>query len=279
METPRLKTVTNTMPNHITNYVTFGGSDAKIAELLSRVKSDFSKFDFKTFAPMPDELMGSRSPSNIVSQQEYDKWVFKDKKDDDIYDSQRCITQQMSDDMKAKYGADNWYDWSINNWGTKWNAYDIHIVDDQVTFHTAWSTPFRAMVKLSEAFPDVVISVRYYDEDFGANVGEYELRNGQLEDENVPDDGGEDAYRLAIDIDGGDYHFSDNLLDLDDDCNINSTYYSTCIQLNHEKDYPFDDFPKKVLDKLLEYAIRDEKYERANKIKEELNKVKDENTR
>jgi len=267
------------MPNHITNYVTFGGSDAKIAELLSKVKTKDSDFDFKTFAPMPDGLMGSRSPSNIVSQQEYDKWVMNEKKDEDIFGSNRCITQQMSDDMKKKYGADNWYDWAINNWGTKWNAYDIHIVDDQVTFHTAWSTPFRAMVKLSEAFPDVVISVRYYDEDFGANVGEYELRNGQLEDENVPDNGSEEAYRLAIDIDGGDYHFSDNLSDLDDDCNINSTYYSTCIQLNHENDYPFDDFPKKVLDKLLEYAVRDEKYERANKIKQELNKVKDADTR
>ena len=279
METPRLKTVNNTMPNHVTNYVTFGGSDAKIAELLSKVKSKDSDFDFKTFAPMPDELMDSRSPSNIVSQQEYDKWVMNEKKDEDIFGSNRRITQQMSDDMKKKYGADNWYDWSINNWGTKWNAYDIHIVDDQVTFNTAWSTPFRAMVKLSEAFPDVVISVRYYDEDFGSNVGEYELRNGQLEDENVPDNGGEDAYRLAIDIDGSDYHFSDNLLSLDDDCNINSTYYSTCIQLNHENDYPFDDFPKKVLNKLFEYAVRDEKYERANKIKEELNKVKDADTR
>jgi hypothetical protein len=134
------------------------------------------------------------------------------------------------------------------------------------------------MVKMSEAFPEVYISVRYFDEDFGSNVGEYTLLKGDLIDENVPNDGGEDAYRLAIDIDGGDYHFSDWLAD-SNDYDINSTYFSTCIKLNHEKDYPFDDFPKRVLDKLLEYAIRDEKYERANKIKEELNKVKNENTR
>jgi hypothetical protein len=262
------------MPNHVTNYVTFGGSDAKIAELLSKVKSKDSDFDFKTFAPMPDELIGSRSPSNIVSQQEYDKWVMNCDKDSVKFNWEQCITQQMSDDMKKKYGADNWYDWSINNWGTKWNAYEIYVVDDQVEFQTAWSTPFRAMVKLSEAFPDVVISVRYYDEDFGANVGEYELRNGQLEDENVPDNGSEEAYRLAIDIGGGDYHFSDALVDATYEYDIFDTYYSTCIKLNHEKDYPFDDFPKKVLDKLLEYAVRDENYERANKIKQELNNTK-----
>jgi hypothetical protein len=100
-----------------------------------------------------------------------------------------------------------------------------------------------------------------------------------LEDENVPDNGSEEAYRLAIDISGGDYHFSDGLANAFGEFDIHDTYYATCIQLNHEKDYPFDDFPKKVLDKLLEYAVRDEKYERANKIKEELNKVKDANTR
>lgn len=279
METPRLKTVTNTMPNHVTNYVTFGGNDAKIAELLSKVKSVGSDFDFKTFAPMPAELEGTRSPSNIVSQQDYDAWVMKCKVEGDNFDWQKCMTQKMSDDLKHKYGSDNWYDWAIMNWGTKWNAYDIEISDDQVMFHTAWSTPFRAMVKMSKAFPEVYISVRYVDEDFGSNVGEYTLLGGDLQDENVPDNGTEEAYRLAIDILGGDHHFSDDLSDADGDFDIYDTYYATCIKMNHEKDYPFDDFPKKVLNKLLEYAIRDEKYERANKIKEELNKVKNGDSR
>lgn len=267
------------MPNHVTNYVTFGGNDAKIAELIAKVKSFTSDFDFNTFAPMPDELVGSRSPSNIVSQQDYDAWVIKCSQFGSDRDWEKCMTQKMSDDLKDKYGADNWYDWAIKNWGTKWNAYNVEVSDDQVMFQSAWSTPFNAMLKMSKAFPEVYISVRYFDEDFGANVGEYTLLGGDLQDEYVPDNGSEEAYRLAIDIDGGDIHYSDYLSDENDWMNIEGTYYETCVKLNHEKDYPFDGFATKTLNKLLEYAIRDEKYERANKIKQELNKVKDGDTR
>ena len=40
---------------------------------------------------------------------------------------------------------ENWYDWNISNWGTKWDTkpYDIEWDDDVVTFRleTAWGPP------------------------------------------------------------------------------------------------------------------------------------------
>ena len=41
---------------------------------------------------------------------------------------------------------DRWYDWSVQNWDTKWDAYDVVVTDDdpesvEIEFNTAWSPP------------------------------------------------------------------------------------------------------------------------------------------
>lgn len=52
-----------------------------------------------------------------------------------------------SEEMKI-YGRNNWYDWSIDNWGTKWeiDSGDAEIIDDvlYINFVSAWSPPTRA---------------------------------------------------------------------------------------------------------------------------------------
>lgn len=60
-------------------------------------------------------------------------------------------------ELIAKYGYSNWYDYCVNEWGTKWDigeqgASDIH--PDGTMLHTyfdsAWSPPTRAYDKLVE---------------------------------------------------------------------------------------------------------------------------------
>jgi hypothetical protein len=54
-------------------------------------------------------------------------------------------------DEKLLKGED-WYDWRIENWGTKWNGFDGIFNDDQTafTFSTAWSPPLPIIKKLAE---------------------------------------------------------------------------------------------------------------------------------
>ena len=45
-----------------------------------------------------------------------------------------------------EYGADNWYDFACLHWGTKWNAYEVEVIQDEehvlfVSFLTAWDSP------------------------------------------------------------------------------------------------------------------------------------------
>jgi hypothetical protein len=50
---------------------------------------------------------------------------------------------------------DNWYDWCKTNWGTKWDARELELCDEQeqwlsCTFETAWSPPIALYNYLQE---------------------------------------------------------------------------------------------------------------------------------
>jgi len=86
------------------------------------------------------------------------------------------------------YGYDTWYDWSIKNWGTKWNSRNTYVGDDYVEFETAWSCPVEVLMALSEKFSDVKIIVEYADEDIGSNCGGFILLNGKIHNHFEGDD-------------------------------------------------------------------------------------------
>ena len=61
-----------------------------------------------------------------------------------------------------------WYDWRVQNWDTKWDAYDLEVIDDdedqlEVRFNTAWSPPEAICERIREDYPDVSVSW-FYDE-------------------------------------------------------------------------------------------------------------------
>jgi len=146
-----------------------------------RPKTKFEEnFSFNMVTTLPQELDGTRSPSNIVSQEDYDRYTQLEKKhnikdtqdvnrlveDGTLTDEERellwkeGITQEMSDMRKSEYGYDNWYDWQVNNWGTKWDLKELvanELDDYQCTlvFQTAWCPPEPIVDKLREMFPDL----------------------------------------------------------------------------------------------------------------------------
>ena len=63
------------------------------------------------------------------------------------FDFQKIIPM----DKKLLEGEE-WYDWRVENWGTKWDGYDGRISDDgsAFTFDTAWAPPLPIIKKLAE---------------------------------------------------------------------------------------------------------------------------------
>lgn len=88
-------------------------------------------------------------------------------------------------DNILEYGHDTWYEWSIDHWGTKWNACKCKIGDDYMEFETAWSAPFPVIATLSHQFPELIFYHEWADEDLGYNCGKREFRNGVVVDDYV----------------------------------------------------------------------------------------------
>lgn len=160
------------MPNHVRNELYFEcDNEERIWELMDTIKGDDSPIDFEKIIPMP---------SNIF----------------------RGNLGQKEEEL---YGKNNWYDWSIKNWGTKWNAYEGSEMYNGISFLTAWSAPFPILLKLSEMFSDVTITHYFADEDMGYNCGKFVYKKGIGEDITEFDGGSDEATRFACDVWGYDY--------------------------------------------------------------------------
>jgi hypothetical protein len=247
------------MPNWITNILTINADEKMVQKILSEIKSEESQFDFNLIVPQPDELEGTKSPTRIISDEEYAE------------DSSKGITKEMSDELISKYGYDNWYDWRYENWGTKWNSDEVHICDNEITFNTAWCNPMALLVALSRKYPKIQFDIKFSDEDFGYNVGTYILKNGEEIDCYIPEGGTEDAYELALEIQGGnDYYTWDILFEANEDKELDS-FFKTMVKIAYKNEKVIDnDFPKPILNEFLSLALADEEYEFAEEIKKAI---------
>ena len=154
------------MPNWCENSITITGDE--VGQLVEAVKSDESPFSFNSIIPMPEDIRRTTSPNKILTTEEEVDAHNKKQTEDYTY----AQTQEQVDVLKEKYGVTNWYDWSIKNWGTKWDITDDDATtidytegDDMVwyTFDTAWCPPEAIYQHLVEQFPKLDISWHYHE--------------------------------------------------------------------------------------------------------------------
>lgn len=86
---------------------------------------------------------------------------------------------------------DWWYNWNVENWGSKWNCGEVwndRADDDNKTdgrtsynFDTAWSPAEAVIAALAKQFPALTIAHRYCEGGMGF-AGEIVYRNGEVVD-------------------------------------------------------------------------------------------------
>lgn len=174
------------MPNWVKHQVTIKGSKEEIARCYEQITKGEKGFSFKNIIPMPESLnvtCGSLSHIAEKWSKASDEEKKKIEKKNRISNKKKAEMQVILDNI-AKYGFPTWYEWSIEKWGTKWDACeaDCNCYEETITitFDTAWSTPVPIFMELSRQFPDITIYVEYADEDLGCNCGTYTISNGQI---------------------------------------------------------------------------------------------------
>lgn len=190
------------MPNHITNILTIEGPTKRVKEIFKKISPGPTEEELKNPSPESDEpVFKPASPLDVAKRKE---GLYEIDFEKIVPMPSNIYRGDLGDEERKKHGANNWYDWSVNNWGTKWNAYDIEKVDDNtIMFNTAWSMPEPVIKALSKMFPDVKVKIKWADEDFGSNCGEIHYKNGHEIYTNTPDDQSKEAYELVFEILGG----------------------------------------------------------------------------
>jgi Api92-like protein with ferredoxin domain len=160
-------------------------------------------FDFNTIIPMPEALKGSEC-SSVVSDglailgvarqhgrpslQEMLNWPCWKGGDFEDFDGEivtaptvttieelRAQLLKQSPDCVEKAqrflalyeatGYGDWYDWSVANWGDKWNACRFQLFKDEpneieFVFHTPWAPPKPVFARLCEMYPALTFTIK-----------------------------------------------------------------------------------------------------------------------
>jgi hypothetical protein len=103
------------MPNWTINAITLKGQKGQLGIFKQKVAGENGAVDFNCLIPMPKHSTTFCAKGNIGREEE------------------------------EHYGKNNWYDWSREHWGTKWNACESEVAeyDDTLAyrFATAWDCP------------------------------------------------------------------------------------------------------------------------------------------
>lgn len=204
------------MPNNTSCHVVVRGNRTDIENIIKK-HFDEKTLDFNSIIPMPEALKGtvegsvrSRGEDLMRNGERARSYIIRRAAEKDITVPDGTDVNQLShgdllalaldvepeiifeglDALRCReeYGARSWYDWSIDNWGTKWGAYygayeithseagtsklDIH-------FCTAWSPASPVISALSEMYPDMEFEHHFLDEG-GEFAGTEIYANGRL---------------------------------------------------------------------------------------------------
>jgi hypothetical protein len=158
------------MPNWCSNTLVVKGSKEELNKMYDKIMVK-GELDFNAIIPMPAHQPDTDKPNAFFAD------------------------GNLGPEERKKFGSNNWYDWSNDNWGTKWNASDSYGTRPyaegnpaEISFSTAWSPVADLVDTLSTQFPSLTFEYSYSEEGmmFAANLI---IKNGEwLEEEYLDED-------------------------------------------------------------------------------------------
>lgn len=159
------------MPNWVYNGLTIEGKPESVKSLMEQMNQPFAmihdSWDVSTNTYM--------KKNTLYSSPLFAFWNIVKPVDMETY-----ALQQDPNATPMSFEGNNWYDWNVRNWGTKWDVAvsstdkypdttmedaangDNHVV--HYNFETAWSRPMPALINLSSQYPDLLFTLSYEEE-------------------------------------------------------------------------------------------------------------------
>jgi len=159
------------MPNWCSNILIVRGDKKLIKKFKRKAKGKDTDLSLDNFVPMPKEFEKFSSPVRIVSEEEYKKAIKEKEKGNPRFQYGLPMTKEIQKKLLEKYGCDNWYDWCVENWGTKWDV-EAELVDEseiylRYEFDSAWSPPIDWLEEVAKQFPKLHFKLKYEEEGMG----------------------------------------------------------------------------------------------------------------
>ena len=156
------------MPNWCWNHLEVSGDEIQLREFVEKSTTNIERddeFSFNGTYPMPNEFNGIKTGGININGKSCNKWRVIDGKTIEVTEKELSI-------LEEKYGADNWYDWSCKNWGTKWDACESNICHNDidyfaVSFESAWSPPVNWINNIMQDFPGLCFTLEYEESGMG----------------------------------------------------------------------------------------------------------------
>ena len=154
-------------------------------------------------------------------------WDAAQAEDGGLLNAMVPMPVELKDTVKGSNGdAVNWYDWSVTNWGTKWDVdmegLEIEAAGDGTAtisgyFDSAWAPPIEAYNRFLEANEDCSLTGSYYEMgcDFAGfyDNGDDEYLENLRDEYDLPEDQQSDLFRRLDE----EYALSEQFDEYDDD--------------------------------------------------------------
>jgi len=180
------------MPNWVMNGLTIEGSPEQVKSLMEQMNKPFKMVhDSWNMETHQQEKKLTTYPNPVFAFHNIYSYL-----DHGVTEEQYLSQPPHDKTMKDwfKFEGNDWYNFNVREWGTKW---DVAICDNDkysdtsmedtangenhvvhYNFNTAWSRPMSALIKLSEQYPSLLMTLSY-EEETGWG-GELELLRGKV---------------------------------------------------------------------------------------------------
>lgn len=152
------------MPNWCKNGLHVEGDKAEVQRFKDGIKRTDEKYEIiSSYVPCPDALQEIKTGFATINEVRVERWTESGEGKERVMEA---VTPAREAEFIKLYGAADWYQWAVSNWGTKWSDCDTELESEYsgylcFMFDSPWGSPHKAFDKIAKLFPKLKFILKY----------------------------------------------------------------------------------------------------------------------